>query len=61
MVKKIRPAHSEIRFRPVVVVASRINIFVRDALEQAANARAMTMSAWIREAIKEKLEREEAE
>ena len=32
---------------------------LRRALEAAANARAMTMSAWIREAIKEKLEREE--
>lgn len=31
---------------------------LRRALEKAANARAMTMSAWIREAIKEKLERE---
>jgi len=31
------------------------------ALEAAANARAMTMSAWIREAITEKLEREKEE
>ena len=32
---------------------------LRRALKAAANARAMTMSAWIREAIAEKLEREE--
>ena len=31
---------------------------LRRALEASAKARPMTMSAWIREAIKEKLERE---
>ena len=35
-----------------------LNMPLRRALEAAANARAMTMSAWIREAIQEKLERE---
>lgn len=42
--------------------SERIVLFLdrslRSSLQQAANARAMTMSAWIREAITEKLERE---
>lgn len=43
-------------FKPTHIL---IEIALRRALEAAANARAMTMSAWIREAIKQKLEREE--
>lgn len=46
---------------PRVPIQLWISPELKDGLEQAANARAMTMSAWIREAIKEKLEREEAE
>lgn len=38
-----------------------LDIPMRRALEKAANARAMTMSAWIREAIQEKLEREKSD
>ena len=52
----VRPAEGGVKLTPVL-----LHMPLRRALEAAANARAMTMSAWIREAIKEKLSREESD
>lgn len=52
----VRPVEEGVKLTPVL-----LHMPLRRALEAAANARAMTMSAWIREAIAEKLEREKGD